>query len=343
MLTTTERAALEEVLEHHDSRVIEELLRERSIKPRGALKHRSEFPPPGPEVDGPNLETQAQDQNIFERIIADNNLLPAAFLEEGVRRQRAVARMPKVSATNPLGTPWGTGFLVSNSLIMTNNHVIGSVAEAKNILVQFNYQVDPDGVAQSIDTWRLDPDNFFYTNAGLDFTLVRVKGRPPFLTSPSAAVSAVEDEADLVRIAGNGTVTRAATGLVATLFVRFPGSKWGHIQLPGTATYKVGSLLNIVQHPAGRMKEVALQKNEVTHLFAERIHYTTDTEGGSSGSPVFSNQWDLVALHHAAGDWDPVNNKWLDNEGMRIDSIVSHLKTQFGTSNPGLLQELNIA
>jgi endonuclease G len=90
------------------------------------------------------------------------------------------------------------------------------------------------------------------------------------------------------------------------------------------------------------MKEVALQKNAVTHVFTDRIHYTSDTENGSSGSPVLNNQWELVALHHAAGDWDSVNNKWLDNEGMRLDSIVSHLRTQFGTSNPALLTELGV-
>ena len=28
-------------------------------------------------------------------------------------------------------------------------------------------------------------------------------------------------------------------------------------------------------------------------------HYSTDTEAGSSGSPVFNDQWEVVALHHS--------------------------------------------
>jgi endonuclease G len=123
-----------------------------------------------------------------------------------------------------------------------------------------------------------------------------------------------------------------------------PGWKWGYLPLSATMTYAAGQLLNCVQHPAGRMKELALQKNDVTHVFADRIHYTTDTEPGSSGSPVFNNQWDLVALHHAAGDPDPAHpGKWLDNEGMRIDSITTHLRIHFEHSNPALLTELGIS
>jgi endonuclease G, mitochondrial len=300
-----------------------------SLKARpGALKRTSDFPPP---VREPQLEIQAPpaEISVLERIIDESNLLPAAFLEEGALRQRAVARLPKISSTNPLGTAWGSGFLVSNSLIMTNNHVIGSVAEAKTIMVQFNYQVDYRNLAQPIDTWSLDPDKFFYTNAALDFTLVRVKGKPLLLSAGQEMQFAAEEALSV------------GPGFLAPL-LRYPGSKWGYLQLPATANYLAGDFLNVVQHPAGRMKEVALQKNQLTDIFTDRIHYTTDTEGGSSGSPVFNNLWDLVALHHAAGTWDSVNSKWIDNEGMRIDSIVSKVKAQFSASNPALLTELGI-
>ena len=132
------------------------------------------------------------------------------------------------------------------------------------------------------------------------------------------------------------------SGPIVKPILRYPGSKWGYLRLSASLSYSEGEFLNVVQHPSGRMKEVALQKNQVTHIFADRIHYTTDTEPGSSGSPVLTNTWDLVALHHAAGDWDPVASKWIDNEGMRIDSIATHLRTQFATSNPALLTELGV-
>lgn len=88
---------------------------------------------------------------------------------------------------------------------------------------------------------------------------------------------------------------------------------------PSTVTR--GEKVNIVQHPRGRPKEVALYNNDVLRVKDKVIWYETDTEPGSSGSPVFNNTWDLVALHHAG--W--VEGGVTTNEGVRIAAIVSHL------------------
>ena len=80
--------------------------------------------------------------------------------------------------------------------------------------------------------------------------------------------------------------------------------------------------VNIIQHPRGRKKEVAIHDNRVIRVRDKVIHYRTDTEPGSSGSAVFNNEWELVALHHAG---------WADdggtatNEGIRMAAIVGHL------------------
>ncbi len=91
--------------------------------------------------------------------------------------------------------------------------------------------------------------------------------------------------------------------------------------LRNPATVAPNERVSIIQHPRGRPKEVALHNNPVTQLRDKVVHYRTDTEPGSSGSPVFNNAWDLVALHHAG---------WIDagratNEGVRISAIVAHL------------------
>jgi len=92
--------------------------------------------------------------------------------------------------------------------------------------------------------------------------------------------------------------------------------------LRSPATVTRHERVNIIQHPSGRPKEVALHDNQVTRIKDKVLHYRTDTEPGSSGSPVFNNDWDLVALHHAGfreGGGKAVN------EGIRISAIVAHL------------------
>ncbi len=80
--------------------------------------------------------------------------------------------------------------------------------------------------------------------------------------------------------------------------------------------------VNVIQHPRGRRKEVALHDNRVERVLDRVLRYRTDTEPGSSGSPVFNNEWDLVALHHA-GEAEPDGTAL--NEGIRISAIVNHI------------------
>jgi endonuclease/exonuclease/phosphatase family metal-dependent hydrolase len=86
----------------------------------------------------------------------------------------------------------------------------------------------------------------------------------------------------------------------------------------------------VIQHPRARKKEVALHDNRVTNLLDRVLRYRTDTEPGSSGSPVFNNAWELVALHHA-GERDPDGTA--ENEGILISAIVNDLTEQL-RANP---------
>ncbi|HWE40502.1 MAG TPA: serine protease [Isosphaeraceae bacterium] len=92
--------------------------------------------------------------------------------------------------------------------------------------------------------------------------------------------------------------------------------------------------VNIVQHPRGRPKEVVVQDSRVVRADNVVVHYSSDTEPGSSGSPVFNNQWALVALHHASvvaddGRASPGADpraRYL-NEGVRLSAIATWLET----------------
>ena len=49
-----------------------------------------------------------------------------------------------------------------------------------------------------------------------------------------------------------------------------------------------GTYANIVQHPDG-VEEIVLHDNEVVNDDGVFLHYVSDTDYGSSGSPVFDN------------------------------------------------------
>src|SRR5262249_41712879 len=87
--------------------------------------------------------------------------------------------------------------------------------------------------------------------------------------------------------------------------------------------------VTIVQHPEGQKKQVALRDNRIVDVFDEFLHYEADTQPGSSGSPVFNDQWELVALHHASvpAPEHPELGKFV-NEGIRISPLLAFISAQ---------------
>jgi endonuclease G, mitochondrial len=60
--------------------------------------------------------------------------------------------------------------------------------------------------------------------------------------------------------------------------------------------------LNVLQHPKGNVMQASLSASGVvqSNPAQGRVWYVNRTEGGSSGSPCFNSDWELVALHHAS-------------------------------------------
>lgn len=159
--------------------------------------------------------------------------------------------------------------------------------------------------------------------------LANFESRPPTDSHGRAAVVALEPD---------------------TLFVTNPNLDFTFCGVPGLDYLGIVPLdrdslaasrshyVNIVQHPGGRTKEVALQDNRVVRSDNLVIQYACDTEPGSSGSPVFDNHWTLVALHHASVRTDadgypndanpaaPASGRYL-NEGIRLSAIAAWLET----------------
>ncbi len=83
-----------------------------------------------------------------------------------------------------------------------------------------------------------------------------------------------------------------------------PLSDWGALRISPDAIPVVGDPVNVIQHPNGDVKQIALTANDVVSVWGPRLFYHTDTEPGSSGSPVFNQNWNVVALHHGGQSID---------------------------------------
>ncbi|MFG2134658.1 endonuclease [Streptomyces sp. NPDC048751] len=239
----------------------------------------------------------------LERLMGRNNLTGVAFLEGGHLAARSIGR---VTVAGPAGGLHGTGFMVSPSLLMTNNHVLRSAEEAGHAVVEFNFQAGLDGLPLAAVAFALEPQRFFATDRDLDFSVVAV----------------------------------AELGQQGARLADF---NW--LPLDGAQGKAIlGEFVNIVQHPNGEPKQLALRENRIIDLLDRFIHYETDTAPGSSGSPVFNDQWEVVALHHSAvpktdGEgrllatdgtvWRQGMGEhrlaWKANEGVRISRVLEAL------------------
>jgi endonuclease G, mitochondrial len=239
----------------------------------------------------------------LERMMGHNDLVDVGFLERGYLAGQAVGRIG-------VGAPdahYGTGFLISPRLLMTNNHVLADPAEAARGYVEMNFQAGLDGRALQPVAFALEPDAFFTTDRALDFTIVAVAQR-----SDSGAELADFGWLRLIEQAGK---------------------------------VLLGELLNIIQHPNAEPKQLALRENRLTDRLPLMLHYETDTAPGSSGSPVFNDQWEVVALHHSGvpetdkdGNWLSTDGTiwtsdmgeervhWVANEGVRISGVMRALR-----------------
>lgn len=98
---------------------------------------------------------------------------------------------------------------------------------------------------------------------------------------------------------------------------------WGSLAV-GPSVLQVGDFVSIIQHPGGGYKQIGMFHNTVAYVGEGRVQYLTDTLPGSSGSPVFNDRWEVVALHHSGGMLrEPGTKSWsYRNEGIHINRVI---------------------
>lgn len=216
----------------------------------------------------------------LEKILGKTStLLPIHFLSDGIRAARCVVR---ILLPTSQGTRMGTGFLISDNLLVTNNHVLANEQEARDATIQFDYEEERPGHPKTSIPFKLHPQVVFRTSQPNDWTIVRINGDA--------------------------------------------NNEFGYLTLRAEQLQH-GDFVNIIQHPAGGYKQIGMYRNTVTYADDNVIQYLTDTEPGSSGSPVFTSNWEVVALHNSSGiSREPAaaDNRFR-NQGINIQKVITAL------------------
>ena len=235
----------------------------------------------------PAATNGAGPEKLLEKIILTADFVGARYLDAGVAAARAVGRV-RIRDAGGRDVGFGTGSLVSPTLLLTNHHVLPDVDTARASAIEFNFQDGVDGRPLDVTLLPLDPERFFLADDERDFALVAVRATAAEL-APFGFNPLIEAEGKAI----------------------------------------IGEFVTIVQHPRGEKKQVALRENKIVDIPDRFLHYAADTEPGSSGSPVFNDQWEVVALHHAsvpAPDHQELGG--FMNEGIRVSRILKFVREQ---------------
>jgi hypothetical protein len=241
----------------------------------------------GARADVELPESPQQLEKIF------GTALPVGYnhLMRGLHCAESVAKI-----TDASGEPWGTGFLVKGSLIhpdfgeapvlVTNAHVCSPDAGVGKLL---------PGEARAV----------FDVTKAVDGSALVLTGFECLWSSPPGTC-----DVTFLRFAGPEAVITQPIEVA---------------QIPQPVSE--GAYVYVIGHPAGGGLKFSIRGNDLLAYDAGmfKVHYTAPTEGGSSGSPVFNQAWQLMAVHHAGDSkmrcLDDPSATYQANEGITIKAI----------------------
>lgn len=188
-------------------------------------------------------------------IAASPDYAQIRFLQQGQKVSWAVGRL-----VNDEGSPGGTAFMISPTLLMTAGHALPDDTAAGEMFVQFDFEVDENGDLRDPTSFALAPELFFHANTAENFDY---------------AVVALGDPAETDATRPEGVCALPST----------------------TRRHHIETFVNIIQHPFDLPKSVVVRENRVLCVPNSFLYYTADVDEGSSGAPVFNDQWQLVGLN----------------------------------------------
>lgn len=262
-------------------------------------------------TDQPPATEMAILRESEEAIVLSDERLPVDFLSRGTAASKRIGLMkvpcfkdgkplPDAGAKPRSGK--GTAWLITPDRVMTSRHVI---------------------VARSWRTPGISESDFLAeaeaTTVRFDYDAEQSEG----VEAGVAALEAFDANLDFAVLRLEGLADRGQLELNRQRIDTARKDEEGKpVRVP----------VNIIQHPKGEAKLVALRSNLVTHSGPKDLRYFSDTEKRASGSPVCNDHWQVVALHRATrGHLEAVENFQgkkvaVSNVGTQIDAILDHLE-----------------
>lgn len=276
------------------------LLGARVLKPDNPLLHQV--------AQQLGLTSTTAGRQTLEKLVSGNT----TFVDVARWRTRLTRAELQVCRIDHHGQGVGTGFLVGPDLVLTNHHVLSGLIDQPHLRAdwscRFDLKLAPDGdLVQPGSTVAL----------AADWLVAAQPHSPADLVSPPRDQEPTAGQLDfaLLRLAHPvGDEAASGAGMAEPR---------GWVDL-GSAPAELSGLstVAILQHPNSMPLKLALSFDQVVALNppANRVRYTVPTHPGSSGSPVFDSDWNLVALHHS-GDPDSLNPGF--NEGIPAHLIAA--------------------
>lgn len=198
-------------------------------------------------------------KTALEAVNGLDDMVSSSFLYEGAIRARTVGRISTYVGPEPIGT----GFMISPCLLMTNQHVLENKSEAAECYVEFDYFYSKNNTRIESEIFKIKPELFYMYSKELDYAIVFVE-----------------------RLSDRGT--------------ELSNYGWNNLAVSNLEVQN-SDRLNIIHHPRGEHQQISIRKNYAIDVEDEDIYidYVTDTDFGSSGSPVYDDDWNIVALHRA--------------------------------------------
>ncbi|MBC7828275.1 MAG: trypsin-like peptidase domain-containing protein [Chitinophagaceae bacterium] len=249
---------------------------------------------------GENNALKASNKGL-EKVFGPDSYNTYIWMTNAIQRGNSVARIGRDSSKG-----FGTGFLLPGKslheklaeelVLITNAHVVNAEG-AGNSLTPFDAVIIFEVLSRDK---KFSASEIIWSSPSheLDTTILRFNAEN--LTSLNELIKSIE-------------LYSVAPGLPAM-----------------DASQNSPQRVYIIGHPAGGTLQFSFQDNLLLDYDDHKLHYRTPTVGGSSGSPVFNANWDLIGLHHAGRtDMPRLNGKegvYEANEGIWIQSIKNKLK-----------------